>query len=141
MEYIVDTMLGKLARHLRIFGYDTIYSTDLDDDRIIEMARGGRTIITRDRELVKRAHIKGLDALLIESTGLEQALAQMIEEGLVRKSDLRIGTRCSLCNSLLDKCDNGTWICVACGQRYWLGGHWRNISELMRRVGLLDCHE
>ncbi len=134
-------MLGKLARHLRIFGFDTIYSADLDDDQILRLAREGRAIVTRDRRLAERAWARGLKAFLTRSTDLEQELRELVNARLVKKGELKIGARCSLCNSELLERRDRTWVCPKCGQRYWIGGHWANISKLMMRVGLLDEHQ
>src|SRR5690349_10869612 len=49
-RFVADTHLGKLARHLRMAGFDTLYGNDWDDDRIAAIARAERrTILTRDR--------------------------------------------------------------------------------------------
>ena len=53
--FIVDTMLGTLAKWLRILGFDTLYEAGMDDDIILKLAtENGRIIISRDRELCSR---------------------------------------------------------------------------------------
>ena len=69
MKFIVDGMLGRLAKWLRILGYDTAYFPHLDDNQLVRLARAeGRLLLTRDRGLARR---RGLQYLLIESDHLE----------------------------------------------------------------------
>ncbi|HEY3346611.1 MAG TPA: Mut7-C RNAse domain-containing protein, partial [Nitrospirota bacterium] len=54
-KFAVDAMLGKLARWLRILGYDTTYRQEIADDELVRNALDeGRIILTRDTLLVKR---------------------------------------------------------------------------------------
>jgi len=58
MKFLVDAMLGKLSRFLRIFGFDTIYANDLieyynidpvPDSSLKEYAQStDRIVITKD---------------------------------------------------------------------------------------------
>jgi hypothetical protein len=139
MKFVVDSMLGKLARHLRIFGYDTIYTAGLDDDKILTIAKDDRLIITRDKRLAERAKAKGLRVFLTSNGDLEHELKALVEGQIIKGEEVKIGSRCSLCNTELRSVKLGeVWVCPWCGQKYWLGGHWANIRDLMRRVGLLD---
>jgi len=54
-RFMVDVNLGKLAKRLRMFGFDTAYGNDFNDAEIVERAqRGKRIILTRDRRLLFR---------------------------------------------------------------------------------------
>ncbi|MGC8936370.1 MAG: DUF5615 family PIN-like protein, partial [Candidatus Methanomethylicaceae archaeon] len=56
MRFVADAMLGRLARWLRLLGYDTAYDQTLDDEKLIEIAkRENRILLTRDGKLFKRA--------------------------------------------------------------------------------------
>ena len=58
VRFVADAHLGGLARLLRMLGFDTLYSNDLDDDDIVELAnREERVVLTRDRELLKRRDV------------------------------------------------------------------------------------
>ncbi|MBW1858438.1 MAG: hypothetical protein JRI42_09300 [Deltaproteobacteria bacterium] len=37
--FVADTMLGKLAKYLRIMGYDTFYQMSYPDQRLYELVR------------------------------------------------------------------------------------------------------
>lgn len=52
---LADGMLGKLAKWLRLLGYDTAYENDAPDHELARRARAeGRILLTRDRELSAR---------------------------------------------------------------------------------------
>ena len=56
LKFIVNSMLGDVARWLRMLGYDTLYYRDVDDETLISIARkDGRILITRDKSLSNRA--------------------------------------------------------------------------------------
>ncbi|MDX1745473.1 MAG: DUF5615 family PIN-like protein, partial [Halobacteriales archaeon] len=58
MRFLCDTMCGRLARYLRMCGYDTAYALDRGvkaDDSVADLARAEeRTVITRDADLAER---------------------------------------------------------------------------------------
>ena len=58
--FIADAMLGRLARWLRMLGYDTAYEKAISDQALIERALAeGRWVLTRDRYLAKRKLLRG----------------------------------------------------------------------------------
>ncbi len=135
-SFIVDAMLGRLARWLRILGYDTYYRNDLDDWKILKLAEETKKIIvTRDRGLCIRAKKKGLPCELIQpGLGIEEMLVQLAERW---KIDLSIdipATRCPECNSVLDQVERDKWKCPRCGKDYWKGKHWNTMQETIIRA-------
>jgi len=134
---LLDVMLGKLARVLRMCGYDAAYALDRgveDDDRLREIAaREGRTLLTRDEELARRA----ADGVLLRTRHVDAQLAELDERGF----DLSLPaepTRCATCNGRLADAEPPhpdhvpddaarVWRCVDCGQRYWKGSHWDDV--------------
>jgi len=139
MKFIVDAMLGTLAKWLRVLGFDTIYETDLGDDEILSIAeRDGRAIISRDRELCGRR----VGSILMETTDLDEQIALVVESYPVNKKDIL--SRCLGCNSILDivpkdeakgNVPEGVierhvefWKCHECNKFYWPGSHWSNMK-------------
>jgi hypothetical protein len=123
-----DAMLGSLATWLRLLGRDTTYAANIDDDALLDHAqREGRVVLTRDRELARRAR----DAIVVRST----AVATQIQE--VRGPlDLRLEldpatARCSMCNGQLERAPDTAVApsgkpahqCTGCGRLYWSGTH------------------
>ncbi len=139
--FIADAMLGKLARWLRLAGYDTIYDVLLSDRQLADLARdSGRMLLSRDRELAGR---RGVKSLLIESDRVLEQLAQVVGACSLRVSV--DGPRCPLCNGMLEDlpaggappsvpdavCRSGIPLrrCQVCEHVYWSGSHWDAIRR------------
>jgi uncharacterized protein with PIN domain len=150
--FLVDQMLGELARWLRLLGYDTYYSKDLDDDELIEYSKKeNRVLVTCDQTLHSRAMRKGVRVLLLRPDSLINRLAV-----LARTYGIDLGvkpedSRCPLCNGEIHEVDDLTkldgrvpskvlntnrkfWVCKDCNHVYWVGGHWRNIAKTVDEV-------
>jgi uncharacterized protein with PIN domain len=145
--FIVDHMLGSLARWLRMLGYDSHYDKILSDNEIIQFARKeGRRILTRDRELAERG-----GGFYISSTELEEQLLAVAKEFSLSYRLDRM--RCSVCNGTLQKIDASSikdkvpqrsfenakefWRCDSCRKIYWDGTHWKGIMDRFERLGLM----
>ena len=142
-KFIVDGMLGRLARWLRLLGYDTLYENSADKNIILNFSRKeGRLILTRSRQLADREKI---DLFLIKSSNPEEQLKEVIK-GLNLKLDEKVFfSRCSLCNLLLRKVDKEDvkdrlppYVyktlkefseCPNCHRLYWEGSHWQHIRN------------
>ena len=75
IKLLADAMLGRLAKWLRILGYDTAYLADTDDFAVMRLARAeNRLILTCDRALARR---RGVRALVVDSELLEEQLRQV----------------------------------------------------------------
>lgn len=150
LRFIVDCMHGKLARKMRIYGYDTKYDITLDDNKIIEIAKKeGRTIITSDEELIRRAKTENLQVIRVP---LDNDLPRMIKIFKVLKILPKIDpkrSRCPNCNSPLTIVDKKEiqnvpekvlkrkkifYKCNLCGKVYWYGSHWRKIREFEKTL-------
>ena len=139
-------MLGRLARWLRLYGYDTVYGIK-DDNRIIEIAeKEERIILTRDEELAKRAK----NAILIKSNKFEEQIRQLMELGFTFNELFPENARCPKCNGLIkeipkekikDKVPPGVYekynkfyICTECGQIYWPGRQWEEMVRIDKKL-------
>lgn len=141
-------MLGRLARWLRVLGFDTSYDAELADPDLVQRANEeGRILLTRDRHLLRelrpdQAHEVREDAPLEQLRELVAAL------GLAAPAELF--TRCMLCNtvlpSVLDE-EAATRLlppgvrgipgpvrhCPTCGRVYWHGSHVRRMREALEQ--------
>ncbi len=130
--FLADLMLMKLGRWLRLAGEDVANPEGCieDADLIVKARKEGRVLLTRDKALLARCRKGGADCLLIQSSDLDDQLAQMVDLGL----DLRLDPkRCTLCNAPLYM-GGDRWICTGCGKAYWQGSHWDGIDARMARI-------
>lgn len=143
MKFIADAMLGRLAKWLRLMGFDVLYYPDIQDGELIRIAREReRTLLTRDTRLVKSRGIK--EPIFIESDGIFDQLLQI--RGRLNFRDASPLGRCEICNgSLSGVADKeeirdlvpdfvyhnfGDFVrCAECGKVYWKGSHYRRIRE------------
>ena len=148
MKFLADSMLGKLARWLRMLGQDVIYDVKLDDNRLLELAKKEqRALLTRDLELYKRAAGRGINACFVEGKTEADRLAEVTGRfALTLEIDME-KSHCPVCNTKLQaapkellagelkentyKFYEKFWKCPNCGQIYWQGAHWREISNTL----------
>lgn len=136
-RFIADVMLGRLTRWLRLLGFDTLYFSDLSDEKLIRISKEeGRFILTRDTGLAK---IKGIgNCLLIGSNDSVQQVLEVIQA--LDLKDFRFFSRCVSCNGQLSRLSDKAEIrdtvpdfvflnfhtftkCGGCGRVYWKGTH------------------
>ncbi|MCD6529937.1 Mut7-C RNAse domain-containing protein [Candidatus Bathyarchaeota archaeon] len=150
-KFVVDGMLGKLARWLRILGYDVKYYRSMDDDSLIEIAeKENRILLTRDNALHRKSIAKKVYSILLEEESRIKNLAKLSKAlGIALEVDTAI-SRCPKCNSKIEPIAknsirgkvpektfrrfNEFWICPNCGQVYWRGSHWKNIYVTLNKV-------
>ena len=152
MKLITDSMLGRLARWLRISGYDVVYVAGMEDDEILEMAsaEGGRVLVSRDEDLCRKAAKAGVQYVLIRSGEILDQLRQMKREAGVEFHGEPTFSRCPLCNGEVGRADKREvegkvpeevldrvpefWQCRDCGRVYWHGSHWDGIRDMVGRI-------
>lgn len=143
VRFSVDTMLGKLARYLRILGYDTVYSRERTDEEFVDDCLDNRIVLTRDRGLYSKLASLGCRSLLLEKTfKTSEILAKLAQNGLIKLEIDLERSRCPLCNGQLRRTVSltasgeyrETYICVLCGNTYWKGRHWTTIQRTLNEA-------
>lgn len=148
VRFVVDVNLGRLARLLRLLGFDVRWQNDLDDDALAAIAEDEhRVVLTRDRGLLKRRNVT--HGLFVRS---ERAIEQAVD--VVRRLDLgdRMTpfSRCLRCGDeladvtkaeVLDRLEPLTRKhyhrfrrCATCGQIYWRGSHHDRLARLVDQI-------
>ena len=151
MKFLADSMLGKMARWLRMLGHDVTYDVGLGDNELLEVAKKeNRVLLTKDLELYKRAIIRGTDALYLKGKSEPERLAEVAKRyGLTLEVDME-KSHCPVCNTKLEaaqkeqlsnKLEKNTsiyydkfWKCPNCGQVYWQGAHWKQINRTLKEA-------
>ena len=144
-------MLGKLVRWLRMLGQDTLYSTEFDDSGLLEIAKKEtRVLLTKDLELYKRAVARGLDSFYIQGKTETDRLVELAQRYALPLTVDMEKSHCPLCNTKLEVAPKGQltmelekntltyydrfWKCPHCGQVYWQGAHWKQITDTLNEA-------
>lgn len=151
-KFYCDTMLGRLAKWLRLLGYDADYRPEIDDWEMLKLCRSqGRTLLTRDTRVMKRWQISRgqVLAVLLSSDRVKEQIGELSAAvGLKATGEVR----CPICNQTLDplarekardrvppyvyETQSEFRTCPACGRVYWKATHWREIENVRGRFGV-----
>lgn len=147
-RFVVDTMLGRLARWLRAMGYDTLYSGQAEDRRLLQLSRAEeRILVTRDRVLARLAEPR---SCLIHAELVDDQLLEAVEQLALPREDGLWLSRCLECNALLEPgrredlrgllpehvfaTHTDFMRCPGCARIYWAGSHVDRMLERLTRV-------
>ncbi|MFC1936925.1 Mut7-C RNAse domain-containing protein [Chloroflexota bacterium] len=154
LKFMVDQNVGKLARWLRIMGYDaTLFRGDNDSHMVAIALKEGRVMVTRDTQIMKRRVVTSgrLKAIFIQGDEPEEQMRQLIEK-LELDCQFRPFALCLECNQPLVprspqevkelvppyvfKTHSQYMECPHCHRIYWRGTHWqamtRKLDEFMK---------
>ena len=97
-------MLGKIARKLRILGFDTIYILDTEDKKILDLLiQTKRILLTSDKELYQRAKKYNCQSIYINKNTEIENLIAIFNNLAIKFIDIKlICFRCSICNTKLN---------------------------------------
>jgi uncharacterized protein with PIN domain len=142
-KFICDVHLGKLARLLRLIGFDTLYRNDYSDEQIVAIAVSQkRCILTRDRGILKRKAVT--HGYCLRSTEPQQQAGEVCERFDLQSSKKPF-SRCIECNGTVSRapresvlavlpektreCFHDFYKCASCGKVYWQGSHFENLKK------------
>ena len=146
MKFVVDGMLGGLARWLRILGHDVKYQPNAPDNELLQTAQNENMILlTRDVELSQRATATKLSSLLVVGKSEEERLAEIARAFGISLDASMATSKCPECGSVLKETSKNEvadhvpptsltlydkfWKCTGCGKVYWIGSHWKQIQQ------------
>ena len=147
-RFIVDVNLGKLAKKLRLLGFDTLYRNDYRDGEIVaEAAARHRIILTRDTGLLK--HTAVTHGYWLRSDDPVQQVKEVVQRFQLQTC-MDPFSRCSRCNGTLVSATPAEaknrvpaetfqtfqqfWKCNSCGNLYWEGSHFSRITLWIKEL-------
>ncbi len=154
MTFVADCMLGRLAKWLKILGFDVLYFSKAEDPALVEIARReGRVLLTRDTGLIEKS-ARRPDRLFVRGDGWEDQVVQVLDD-LGLWDEVRPNTRCLACNVPLKPLSrerarnlvtpfvgeraSSFAICPGCDRVFWQGTHFGDmetkIAKLLERRG------
>ncbi len=148
MRFVVDSMLGKLARYLRIMGYDTAYQRSYSGQGLSELVKGGRVLLTRSSANATEYP----DAVFIDKDLVKDQLKVVDAHLRLTRDRSKWFSRCLVCNSPLSKPDGEEakehvpdfvffkypekiQFCPSCRRFYWPGTHRERMVERLKGWG------
>ncbi len=144
-RFLVDAMLGNVARDLRLLGLDAVFAPGAPDPELLRRAqRERRVLVTRDRDLAARA--RGVRCVLVRSALPPEQVLEVLP--LVPRGAVAPMTRCLVCNHPLRRVGreqvlaripdhvalaHGRFrVCAGCGRVYWPGTHTHRLFRRLR---------
>ena len=147
-RFVVDVNLGKLARWLRLLGFDTFYRNDFADAEVVRVAaRESRIVLTRDRRLL---HHKAIThGYWVRSVDPEQQVHEVVRRFQLEAS-IAPFHRCLPCNGPIHRVEKAAVLerlepktrryydefyrCDDCGKVYWKGPHFAHLEGTVKRL-------
>jgi uncharacterized protein with PIN domain len=147
-RFVLDTHLGRLAAHLRMLGFDTLYGKGAADAELAEIShQEHRILLTRDRGLLKRSLVT--HGYYVRETNARRQLAEIVQRFDLANS-IRPFARCLRCNAILVPASKDDvesrlpprtaewydefWKCPGCDRVYWQGGHYQRMRKLIESI-------
>ncbi len=145
-RFVLDAHLGKLARHLRLAGFDSLWENDYGDEEIVALSVAQkRVILTRDKGILKRRAV--LRGYFVRETESEKQFCEVVRAFQLERS-LKPFSRCRVCNAVLrevpkesvrGRVPEAVWKqldafteCPECGRIFWRGTHYERLSRVLQ---------
>lgn len=152
-RFIADAHFGRLARYLRMLGFDTLYENTLSDRELVRISTvEHRVLLTRDRELLM--HRELTRGVYVRGERPREQIDYVLER-LDLRASCRAFTRCMRCNGVLQAVEprvvldrvparvaerfHQFHLCPDCDRVYWQGSHYERMARLVESA--LDSRE
>ena len=149
MKFIADRMLGKLAKELRMLGYDTVYYRGENAYPLIKLAREeGRVILTRTTKLTPKRPEDRIVRIMEDKPSFQ--LRELIQIKIISLHEETPFSRCLVCNILLNEMPREEaegkvpdfifyqrkefFRCPQCSRIYWQGSHQDHMQKKIEQL-------
>ncbi len=148
IRFIAESTLGKLAKWLRILGFDTLYETNVRSKGRVDTKGGSRIFLTRRKRVLDREDLQNL--IFITSNNPFDQLAEVIKLLGIVSEDTRPFSRCIRCNTTIreigknlvqGKVPDYVWethetfhTCDQCRRIYWAGSHIEHSIDIIKGI-------
>lgn len=147
-RFVLDVHLGRLARTLRLLGFDSVWRNSVTDDELAAISVDDkRILLTRDRRLLKRAKVS--HGYLVRETNHRRQIVEILRRFDLFEAIAPFG-RCLECNGILEPVAkeeveqklpprtrrdyNDFQACPDCGRVYWQGSHYDRLAALVKDI-------
>jgi len=146
LKFICDVHLGRLAKYLRMLGFDTLYKNDYNETEMIQLSNAqNRILLTRDKKILSNKKITR--RYLIKQTEIVEQIRELLEFFDLKKNIMPM-SRCLECNGVAQPASREAvkhrvdpYIfeinkefseCTDCGKLYWKGSHYNSMMKWIR---------
>lgn len=148
-KFIIEASLGKLAKYLRLLGFDTLYRTDYSFSSVIEIAKKDkRIVLTREEGKLSKGKMITHGYRIKAMDPKKQTEEIIVKFDLFSKiNPFSICLECNVKiiavekNKIVNRLPlnigrhfNEFCICPKCKRIYWPGSHYRTMSEFIRQI-------
>jgi hypothetical protein len=150
IKLILDVHLGKLARYMRLLGFDTLYETNLEDDQIVSISsREKRIVLTRDVQLLKNSQVT--HGYWVRSQKPAEQLREVLQR-LDLSKKIKPFHRCMECNGIIKEVSkqdvaellkpktrihySNFFRCDQCDRIYWNGSHYQRMVSMLHELNV-----
>jgi len=147
-RFVLDIHLGRLARYLRLLGFDAVWRNDATDVELVAISRDeNRILLTRDRGLLKRSIVT--NGYYVRETARRHQIVEVLRRFKLFDAIEPFG-RCLECNGLLEavskaevehrlpprtRLDHDEFQrCAHCGRVYWKGTHYDRLCAVVDSI-------
>ena len=147
-KFVADVHLGRLARYMRMLGFDTLYKNNIDDDEIVNISVDEkRTILTRDRNILKISIVT--HGYFVRNIEIKKQLIEILNRFNL-ENQIKEFTRCIECNTILEPISKEEIIdklplkvsesqeffsiCPGCKKIYWKGTHHHKMNAFIQSL-------
>jgi len=147
-RFVLDVHLGKLARLLRMLGFDSLYRPDYEDPEIVDIASAeSRVILTRDVELLKANAVT--HGYWVRSISPNKQVGEVLER-FDLYSQIQPFRRCMVCNASIARVEKESVVqtlpekvrkkhdefyrCGGCEKVYWKGTHYQDMMAQIQAL-------
>lgn len=146
--FAAEATLGKLAKWLRILGFDTLYVRHALSKETVDAREQHRILLTRTQRIRDQKTFQPL--IFIRSNHPFAQLEEVVKALDLVASDIKPFSRCIRCNTQIQEVDKGAvrgkvpdyvWethdrfqTCRQCRRIYWAGSHTRQSFEIITKL-------
>lgn len=148
ISFAADRTLGRLAKWLRLMGFDTVFESETSSDLFYQQLDATRVLLTRTGNIRRRFGDRRL--IFIEANDLSEQLAQVIDELAITLNDIHPFARCVECNTpIIDIAKENVYglvpdyiwethdnfsMCRKCERIFWRGSHTKRSMDRIKRL-------
>ena len=148
MRFATDATLGKLGRHLRAAGFDTVRQHECQSEDFFDRVAVDRIILTRTSRY--RVRYKQRQLLFVRDNDPREQFRQVIKDLKIGPGDINPFSRCLVCNleikpidkeGLKGKIPAYIWqrhqtfcVCSRCQRIYWAGTHHQRLTRCFEKI-------